>query len=119
MLVSLCRILASQTQIILADEPVAALDPYHQLLIMEILQNLTRSENQGSVIVVLHDLSLAAQFCDRLILMHQGSIVSSGAIEAVLNADNLNRYYNIKADIDYIKQTVQPVSRTTPLSKDT
>jgi ABC-type cobalamin/Fe3+-siderophores transport system ATPase subunit len=110
MLVALTRILATKTPIILADEPVAALDPYHQLLIMELLQNLTRTNENFSVVVVLHDLSLAARFCDRLMLMNQGSIASSGTIETVLNSDNLRTYYKINSDIDYAKRTVFPKS---------
>lgn len=113
MLVALTRILATQTQIILADEPVASLDPYHQLLIMELLQGFTRSRENFSVIVVLHDLSLAARFCDRLILMNQGAVVSNGSIATVLTEDNLKRYYKINSEIDYSKPSVLLTSRLT------
>lgn len=113
MLVAICRILSTQSQIILADEPVAALDPYHQLLILELLQGLAQQQKNFSVVVVLHDLSLAARFCDRLLLLHQGSIVSSGAIEQVLTPAILGRYYKVHTDIDYHKQVVLPLSRIT------
>lgn len=115
MLVALSRILASEPKVILADEPIAALDPYHQLLIMELLQNQTRpKQQQGSTqaaIVILHDLSLAARFCDRLVLMHKGELVSSGKPESVLSEQNLREFYKINCYSDFQQSVIQPLSR--------
>ena len=61
----LARALAVEADILLADEPIAALDPLHQLQVMELLR-MTARQGRG-VVVVLHDLALAARFCDRLV----------------------------------------------------
>ncbi len=83
-LVMLARIFATGPQLIFADEPVAALDPYHQLHVMEILRN--HAAEDRAAIVVLHDLSLAARFCDRLYLLNHGELHSSGTPDEMMNA---------------------------------
>src|SRR5690606_15445059 len=62
----LARVFAGEPQVILADEPIAALDPYHQLHIMELLRDC--ADQGGLVVAALHDLSLAARFCQRLLV---------------------------------------------------
>jgi iron complex transport system ATP-binding protein len=89
----LARALAVEAPLLIADEPIAALDPWHQLHVMEILQRLAR-EGRG-VLVVIHDLSLAARFMDRLILMHEGRIVRQGSPDAVLTDEGLAEVYGI------------------------
>lgn len=92
--VVLARALASETDILLVDEPVAALDPYHQLHVMELLKALA---DEGRLVVcVLHDLTLAARFCDRLVLMGEGNIVADGPTHEVLSEDNLARAFSIR-----------------------
>ncbi|MEZ5494821.1 MAG: ABC transporter ATP-binding protein [Pseudomonadales bacterium] len=97
-LVMLARIFATQPQLIFADEPVAALDPYHQLHVMELLRAHAQGEHAG--VVVLHDLSLAARFCDRLYLLNHGSIFCCGSPAAVLTRDNLRTVYGIDSRIE-------------------
>lgn len=92
--VLLARVFATQATIIFADEPVASLDPYHQLHVMELLQQHAR--NGGAVIVVLHDLTLAARFCDRLLLLHHGKVAASGAVTEVLKPDILSAVYGVE-----------------------
>jgi iron complex transport system ATP-binding protein len=110
MLVSLARVFASQAGLILADEPVAALDPYHQLLIMELLKTHSQKEGQACI-VVLHDLSLAARFCDRLLLLSGGKIVSSGSPAEVLSEENLREFYRILCYSDFSQAIIQPQQR--------
>lgn len=93
--VLLARVLATAAPYILADEPVASLDPSHQLQVMEILKNLSKNDN--GVMVVMHDLSLALRYCDRLILLNDGQIVEQGAPEIVLNDENLADVFGIHA----------------------
>jgi len=93
--VMLARAIVSGADYLCADEPVASLDPYHQLQVMDILRSLAR-EGHG-VLIVLHDLALAGGYCDKLVLMHQGRIVNSGSVEDVLTPENLDRAYHIKA----------------------
>nr|WP_155449364.1 ABC transporter ATP-binding protein [Allochromatium palmeri] len=95
--VRLARALAVEAPLLLADEPVAALDPRHQLEVMELLR--TQAHQGASVIVVLHDLTLASRFCDRLLLLHEGRTVASGTVERVLSADHLRLAYGIGAVI--------------------
>lgn len=95
-LVMLARIFATEPAIIIADEPVAALDPYHQLHVMELLRDHVGHQNNAGV-VVLHDLSLAARFCDRLYLLNHGKIHCSGRPTEVLNNKNIAEVYGVKS----------------------
>ncbi|MDH3389468.1 MAG: ABC transporter ATP-binding protein, partial [Gammaproteobacteria bacterium] len=110
-LVMLARIFATENQLILADEPVAALDPYHQLHVMEILRQ--HASEQRAAIVVLHDLGLAARFCDRLYLLSHGRLDCSGAVGAVLTGDNIARVYGVDSRIECSAQGVS----VTPLTR--
>jgi len=94
----LARVFAGNPKLIVADEPIAALDVYHQLHIMELLQ--AHAQQGGAVIAALHDLSLAARFCSRLILMHQGNFVAEGEPVQVLTPENLAKVYGISAHVD-------------------
>ena len=80
--VMLARVLAGDPAVLLADEPAAGLDPFHQLQVMELLRDLAREGR--AVMVVLHDLTLAMRFCDRLILLDNGLVAADGPPEAVL-----------------------------------
>jgi len=89
------RVLAQDTDIIIADEPTAGLDPAHQLNLMKIFSGL--SDRGRTVIVSLHELGLAARWCRRLLLLDQGQIRADGAPEEVLTAENLKSVYHIDA----------------------
>lgn len=93
--VLLARALATQTPVLLADEPLAGLDPGCQLRLMDVLRGLT---NDGmSIALVMHDLDLATRYCDRLCLLHQGRLLAEGSPEAVLTENNLTCAFGIKA----------------------
>lgn len=93
--VMLARAMVAQADYICVDEPIASLDPYHQLQVMNILQALA-GEGHG-VLIILHDLSLAGRYCHELVLMTQGKILASGPPADVLCAANLDRAYHVKA----------------------
>jgi iron complex transport system ATP-binding protein len=80
--VLIARALAQETPLLLADEPIAGLDPAHQIGAMETFAALA-AEGRG-VVVALHDLGLAARHCTRLVLMHRGRVVADGPPRAVL-----------------------------------
>jgi iron complex transport system ATP-binding protein len=91
----LARALAVRAPILLADEPISALDPYHQLHVMETLRDEARTGH--AVLVVLHDLMLASRLMDRLILMSAGSIVADGKPAEVLSDERLRSVYRVSA----------------------
>lgn len=111
--VLLARVLAGEPRLLLADEPVAGLDLAHQLDVMQTLRGL--SESGVCVVVVLHDLSLAARYCDRLVLLSEGTVHAVGATTEVLTPDNIAQCYGVEAvwgqyeDIPYLL----PLSRVT------
>lgn len=94
----LARVFAGNPKLIVADEPIVALDVYHQLHIMELLQS--HAQQGGAVIAALHDLSLAARFCTRLVLMNHGKLVAEGEPINVLTPENLAKVYGISAHVD-------------------
>lgn len=96
--VIIARAIAQDTQIILLDEPTSNLDVGHQLEILELVRSLTR---QGRcAVAALHDLSLAARFCDRILLMSGGRLVADGTPHEVLTEANLGRYFGIQARLE-------------------
>ena len=110
----LARALATEPRILLADEPIAALDPYHQLHVMQLLREL--AGRGGAVIAVLHDLTLAARFCDRLVLLDGGAVVADGRPDAVLNPANIETVYRIDAHFGRVgdQAYVVPWTRRAP-----
>ena len=92
--VLLARALSVEAPVLLADEPIAALDPFYQLSMMEILKG--EASSGKTVITALHDLSLASQFADRIWMMYQGKIIADGTPEQVLNAENLKTVFGLK-----------------------
>lgn len=93
--VLMARALAVNADVLVADEPVTSLDPFHQLHIMEVLRQSARGGI--AVVVVMHDLTLAARFCDDLLLLHQGQLVAGGSPRAVLSKENLSQVYGVDA----------------------
>jgi iron complex transport system ATP-binding protein len=93
--VLLARALAQDTPLLMADEPVAGLDPAQQIRSMRVLRALA-DEGRG-VVVSLHDLGLAARHCTRLLVLHQGALVADGAPEAVLTPELLAGVFDIIA----------------------
>ena len=109
--VLLARALAVEAPLLLVDEPVASLDPYHQIGIMEVLRAYAGAGR--TVIAVLHDLSLAARYCDRLVLLDEGAVKADGRPEDVLTPENLEAVYRIRAIIGGEgERFVLPLART-------
>ena len=98
----LARVLAGQPQVLLADEPIASLDIHYQLSVMNVLKQY--AEQEHSVIVAMHDLSLAARYCDRLALMNEGRLVALGDVHEVCNEETLTSVYGVEVDVDLQRQ---------------
>lgn len=89
--VSFARVLAQETPVIMLDEPTMSLDLRHQELVMGLLRSL--AGEGAAVIVVLHDLNLAARYADRVALMNQGRLAALAPTREVLRADLLSDVY--------------------------
>ena len=95
--VLMARAVAQDTPVLLADEPASGLDPAHQISMMASLRQLA---GQGrTVLVSLHDLSLAARGCDRLVMMKDGAIAADGEPNEVMTNEILREVYGINAQI--------------------
>jgi len=91
-LAGIARALTQQPQLLLLDEPTSHLDITHQVHILNVLQQLNQ-EMGLSVLMVIHDLNLASEYCDRLILVNQGKIHTQGTPEEVLTFQNIEDVY--------------------------
>jgi iron complex transport system ATP-binding protein len=93
--VALARVLAVEAQVILADEPTASLDPRHQI---DVMKNLRATADKGVlVIVVTHDLGLAARFADHVLVLREGQLVSQGAPADALSEAVMADVFRISA----------------------
>lgn len=97
-LVMFAQVMVRRPKILLLDEPVSALDMHHQINLLENVCSHTRSEGLVTL-MVLHDLSLAAQFSDGLILLGNGNIQAFGTPQQVLQAPLLSRLYRVDVEI--------------------
>ncbi len=91
-LAGIARALTQEPQLLLLDEPTSHLDITHQVHILNVLQQLNQ-EMGLSVLMVIHDLNLASEYCDRLILVNQGKIHTQGTPEEVLTFQNIEDVY--------------------------
>ena len=91
----IARALAQQTPLLMADEPIAGLDPANQIATMQVFARLAGEGR--AVIASLHDLGLAARHCTRLILLGEGGIAADGTPAEVLTPDNLARIFHVSA----------------------
>jgi iron complex transport system ATP-binding protein len=103
--VVLARVLAVEAPVILADEPTASLDPRHQL---DIVRSLRAAADKGAlVMVVTHDLGLAARFADEVLVLSDGRLVSQGAAAEALSEKIMGEVFRVSAyRAEYQRETV-------------
>jgi iron complex transport system ATP-binding protein len=94
--VFLARALAQEPSLLLLDEPTSSLDIRHQLEILTLVQDQAHRAGLG-VLIAIHDLALAARFCDRLILLHGGQLMAEGSPDAVLTQEYLAQAFEVQA----------------------
>ena len=95
--VHVARAFAANAALLLADEPTAALDPKHQLDVMQLIRRYV--DMGGGALVVGHEASLAARFADRLIWMRDGRIVADGTVKETMTAAMMAEIYGVSAQI--------------------
>jgi iron complex transport system ATP-binding protein len=103
----LARALAQDSRILLLDEPTAFLDLHHQLEICRILRRIRR-DKRLTVVMVSHDLNLAGQYCDRLLLLAGGRAVGPDRPLSLLQATTLTAAYGCPVLVDIHPETGQP-----------
>lgn len=94
----IARALAQEAQVLLLDEPTASLDIRFQIQILDLVRCLA-IESKLLVVIAIHDLTLAARTCDRLMLLHQGRVFASGAPPNVLTTENLSHVFGLDGEI--------------------
>ncbi|MGY0288739.1 MAG: ATP-binding cassette domain-containing protein [Candidatus Methanodesulfokora washburnensis] len=92
--VLIARALTQEPKVLLLDEPTSHLDVNNQLEIMELLKRLCL-ERKMAVLAVLHDFNIASHYCDSLILLNGGRIVSMGAVDDVLTSENIKKVFQV------------------------
>jgi iron complex transport system ATP-binding protein len=107
--VVVARALAQKTPVLLLDEPTAHLDIGHQASVLGLMRSLCREEGKA-VLAVVHDLTLAAAYCDRLVLLRPGgSVVADGSPREILRAELLAEVYGARVDVFPHPATGRPV----------
>jgi iron complex transport system ATP-binding protein len=110
--VIIARAICQQPEIILLDEPTTALDPSHQLKIMDLMERFRRQHNT-TIVMVSHDLNLASMYGDRLLLLKEGRVVKTGDPKMVLNKSLLEESYGCQMMVD--ESPLGQVARVTPV----
>ncbi|WOD08944.1 ABC transporter ATP-binding protein [Marinomonas sp. GJ51-6] len=90
----IAMLLAQQSPVLLLDEPTSALDVAHQYELMNLLQTLNHETGQG-MILILHDINLAARYADHILAMKQGKVLFQGAPDALMEAKQLEALYGV------------------------
>ena len=99
------RVFATEAPLLIADEPIAALDPRHQFRILDLIAGFVK--RGGGALVVLHDIDLAARYASRLIWMQHGKIVADGPPEKTLTPERIEAIYGVRARIDGIRVEIE------------
>lgn len=94
----LAMLLVQQSRFLLLDEPLAALDIAHQVEVMQLIQQLVRELNLG-IIIVIHDINLAARFCDQIIALQHGKLLMQGTPEQIMTPEALSAIYHIDLQV--------------------
>lgn len=103
----IARALAQEPEVLLLDEPTAFLDLHHQLDVARIIRRINRDRGL-TVVLVSHDLNLASQSCDRVLLLQEGTIVATGTPDEVISGERLEPVYGCRVLVDRHPQSGTP-----------
>jgi len=95
----IARALAQEPEVILLDEPTANLDLHHQIDFLDVMLTLNR-EKGLTILMCSHDMNIASEFCDRLLLLQKGTIHKEGSPEVVITQENIQRVYGCDVWVD-------------------
>jgi len=113
----LARALVQDTPILLLDEPTASLDLGSQINTFELLIKLI-TISQKAILVAIHDITLASQYCDRIVLVHEGCKIAEGTPSEVLTVKNLHAVYGVETDLMSHPRTGLPVVIPRPITEN-
>jgi len=102
-LTSLAQTLVREPKVLLLDEPISALDLHYQLRVMKQVREFA-AEKRMIVLVVLHDLSIAARWSDRIVILAKGEVVAEGTPKEAITPDVLSSVYQVKARVESCSQ---------------
>ena len=111
--VSIARAISQEPEIMLLDEPTSALDMAHQIRVMNMMARLKR-EKRMTVVMVSHDLNLAAMYGEQLLILNRGTIASIGSPDSVLTESNLESIYGCRLLVDRHPNEACPRITLTP-----
>lgn len=113
--VLIARALAQEPEILLLDEPTTSLDIHHQIDFLDLIHSLNR-ERRLTIVMASHDMNLASEFCDRILLLQGGRIHSVGSPQEVITKESIQEVYGCKVWVD--KNPVSGMPRITLLKKE-
>lgn len=96
--VALGKVMAQQPEVVLLDEPTTYLDIRYQMRFMELVSSWQREEG-STVIAVMHDLNLAALFCDRLLVLQEGKIAAEGTPDEIISSETMEKVFEVKTHV--------------------
>ena len=105
----LAMLMAQDTECLLLDEPISALDVAQQIEVLSLVSRLTRDRGLA-VIVVLHDVNMAARFCDELIALHSGKLIARGTSKTIMTPSTLEAIYGIPMGVMPHPDSCHPIS---------
>jgi iron complex transport system ATP-binding protein len=98
----LAMLVAQDARCLLLDEPISSLDVAHQIEMLSLIQRLSKERDLG-IVIVLHDVNMAARFCDEIIALHSGRLIARGAPQAIMTPNELETIYGVPMGV-----TMQP-----------
>ncbi len=105
----LAMLVAQNPDCLLLDEPTSALDVAHQVEVLSLVRRLTETRGLG-VVVVLHDVNMAARFCDEILALHSGAMIARGSPDEILTPDKLQAIYGTRMGVMRHPDTGRPMS---------